>query len=153
MPSLDQAQSEIDNMVEERVIERKANYLNVNVAARHFDREATQRLGLNEVNPGIGLEQEDGDIHKMAGYYKNSFNRPSVYGLIGYTPLDVGGVKVGVVGGGATGYLMPVTPVAGLMGTYQHGDTGVNVTVVPNVSMGNSKAYGFAGIQLRHKIK
>ena len=157
MPTIAQLQAEINGMVKERIQERVAdskNFMDVNVAARHMDRDATKRLKLNEDNPGIGLEHDEGDHRVMGGYYKNSFNKPSVYGLVGYTPLHINdNLKMGVVGGGVTGYIKPVTPAAGLIGTYQNGDTGVNLTLVPTVKVGDTKAYGFAGVQLRHRFK
>ena len=130
-------------------------YLNANLKAYHFNRDAGKRL--NETNPGLGLEYEKGDLRTFLGQYKNSIGKKSRYGLLGYTPLkaktSLGDFSAGVIGGGITGYGMPLAPALGLLGTYQKGNFGLNLTVVPSASVDGKKAYGFAGLQARYKLK
>lgn len=147
--------SEIESLFDARVREYKQAkiYLNQNVGAYHFDREAVKELGLNENNPGLGIERDSGDFRQMVGAYRNSERNNSVYGLVGYTPFQAGDFKAGVMAGGVTGYELPVTPVAGLIGSWQGKNLGVNVTVVPDAKVGDHKAYGFTGVQLRHNFK
>lgn len=132
-------------------------YLDANIAAKHWDRDATKDLNLNERNPGIGLEHDSGDWRQMVGQYKNSMNKNSIYALLGYTPFQtetlLGKLKAGIIGGGITGYDMPVAPAAGLLATLDRGNYGVNFTAVPDASINGKKAYGFLGAQLRYKLK
>jgi hypothetical protein len=126
-------------------------FLDQNQAAYHFDRKAVAEKNLNESNPGIGLEREDGDWRQMVGVYKNSDRKNSVYGLVGYTPVHAGGFSAGVFGGGVTGYETPVQPAGGLLMTYQGKNMGVNLTAIPNVPSKN--VYGFIGLQLRYAME
>lgn len=129
-------------------------YMDQNVGSYHFDRQAVKDLNFSENNPGLGIERDNGDHRQMAGFYKNSERNPSVYGLYGYTPFHLGdNFKAGIIGGGVTGYKMPIAPVAGLIGTYQGKNLGVNVTVVPDAKVGENRAYGFTGVQLRYPFK
>jgi hypothetical protein len=130
------------------------DYLNQNVSAYHLDRKAVKENNYNENNPGIGYEHEseDGKWRQMVGAYKNSTNKNSAYGLIGYTPIQSGDFSAGVFGGAVTGYeKQPVRPAAGILFTYQGDDIGANVTVVPNVPSKN--IHGFIGLQLRYAME
>ena len=132
-------------------------YLNQNVAAYHLDRQATREKNFNESNFGLGLERNDGNSLQMIGSYKNSMNKISYYALVGYTPLVVdskyGSFKAGVIGGLVTGYDIPVVPALGALMSYQYKDIGVNLTVTPNATIKDTKAYGFLGLQMKYKIK
>lgn len=59
----------------------------------------------NERNGGLGIEH---DLSKnwrlMAGMYKNSFRRDSLYVGGGYLPLRIGPVRLGAAGGMFSGY-------------------------------------------------
>lgn len=132
-------------------------YLNQNLSAYHFDRQATKDKNLNETNPGIGIEHQNGDFRQMLGQYLNSKGRKSNYALVGYTPFNMQGsfgkLSAGIVGGGITGYTVPITPAVGLLGSYQNGRMGVNITAVPDATVNGQKAHGFLGAQLRYKLK
>jgi hypothetical protein len=58
---------------------------------------------LNQRNYGVGLEYHTGDMTYVAGQYKNSDYRNSIYALAAWTPLSVGvlhaGAGIGVVNG------------------------------------------------------
>lgn len=126
------------------------DYLNINLAARHFDRAATERLNLNEINQGIGLERDLGTIRCLGGVYKNSDYVTSAYALIGYTPIQSQHFKFGVSGGLVSGYSKSLMPAISLLSTVQFGKIGANLYIVPNVRSMN--VYGFASLQLRYSL-
>lgn len=132
-------------------------YLNRSLTAYHWDRDKKNRLDYNETNPGVGLEYKDGDKRYMIGQYLNSLRKNSNYALMGYTPFHantgIGRFSAGIVGGGITGYpLADVVPAAGLLGTYENGDFGVNAMAVPTVKVGKDTVDGFLGIQSKYKF-
>ena len=127
------------------------DYINQNLAAYHWERDAVKKYNLNENNPGIGFERDYGLSRLMVGGYKNSDRKNSLYALLGYTPVEINNLKAGVFGGGVTGYDRPVIPAAGLLFSYQGKDLGANVMLTPNVPRQN--IHGFAGLQLRYPIK
>lgn len=128
-----------------------ADYLDQNISAYHFDRNAVQEPNLNESNPGLGYEHGVGSLKYMVGGYKNSDRKNSLYAMLGYQPIQVGDFKAGVFGGGATGYDLPVQPVAGGLLSYDGKYFGANLTLVPNVP--SQHVYGFAGLQLKYPFK
>jgi hypothetical protein len=132
--------------------EAKADtFVNVNVAAYHYDRAAVAERGFNEHNLGAGLEFTKDDVGAMVGEYTNSMRRTSWYALGKYTPIHAGVFSFGVVAGGVTGYLLaPVTPVFGAIATAQWQRVGVSIVLTP--SMPEKDTYGFAGLQLRFKL-
>lgn len=127
------------------------DYINQNLTAYHYDRDAVREKNFNENNPGIGYESDDGIHRVMLGGYKNSERRNSLYALAGYTPFRLGDLQAGIVGGGVTGYRRDITPVLGLLMSKKLGDLGVNLVLSPNVPKQN--VYGFAGLQLRYPLK
>lgn len=85
-------------------------YVDLNLHAYHFDRQAKKEYDFNENNWGGGLEYTNDVIGVMAGYYRNSIWRPSWYVLARYTPvqLDITSkdrVNVGIVAGALSGYM------------------------------------------------
>lgn len=132
-------------------------YLNKNLLSYHWNREKKEKRDFNEINPGYGIEYQDGDIHYMIGQYLNSLNNNSNYALTGYTPFKYntgyGMLSGGIIGGGVTGYPMAdVVPSAGLLGNYQNDNFGINVIAVPTVQVGKDTVDGFLGIQGRYKF-
>lgn len=125
-------------------------YLNLNTVAYHYDRSAVAQQHFNETTPGIGIEHERGDYRLMAGIYRNSIRRESVYALVGYMPVRHSALSIGVAGGMATGYLPTIVPAIGLVATLQFNRVGINLFAVPNMLSRGS--YGFAGLQLRCKL-
>jgi len=127
------------------------DYLDVSVAAYHWNRKATVDNDFNEINAGVGFTRDVGDERWMAGFYKNSVRKYSTYVLYGYTPIKVGEVKIGFVVGGITGYQYMIVPAAGLLLTYQPScNLGINLLATPNFPKNN--VYGFLGLQLRFKL-
>lgn len=85
-------------------------YVDANLHAYHFDRQAVKEYHFNENNLGVGLEWVRGDVWRiMVGQYHNSIWRNATYFLAGYTPLavaitDKDHVNIGVVAGALSGY-------------------------------------------------
>ena len=88
--------------------------VNIHLASKHIGES-----GLNEVNPGLGVE------HKgwIAGLYKNSFSRRSVYAGREFNYNDYAGVKAGIV----TGYEGGLSPMIAVYVRYSH----IEVLVIP----------------------
>lgn len=126
-------------------------YINVNVAAYHFNRDATAKYNFNEVNPGVGIEFSNRNNGYMFGVYNNSIYGQSAYALATYTPIHVSNVDIGVVGGGVTGYKYAyIVPAVGVLMTMKYKRVGVNIMLVPEVQ--SMDVYGFAGLQLSYKM-
>ncbi|HWQ96264.1 MAG TPA: hypothetical protein VN368_02715 [Candidatus Methylomirabilis sp.] len=127
-------------------------YANINLAAHHWNRADTSRLNLNEFNPGIGIERENGNFRQMAGIYKNSIRKPSIYALAAYIPVHAGPLNIGIAGGLVTGYKKALVPAAGLaiILTEQGQRLGLNLIAVPSVK--KLGICGFLGIQARIKL-
>jgi len=123
-------------------------FLTANLTSYHFDRSKKR----NEKNYGIGYEEKDGDFSKMAGIYKNSFNKNSLYGLMGYTPVHIGNVDAGVLGGAVSGYHKYPIPALGLLMQYDNGKYGANLTAMPPASIKGKKMNGFLGLQLKKSL-
>ncbi|HDR9236665.1 TPA: hypothetical protein QDB43_000350 [Burkholderia vietnamiensis] len=84
-------------------------YVDVNLHAYHFDRQAKKEYDFNENNWGGGLEYTNDVVGVMAGYYRNSLRDPSWYVLGRYTPLQFDltskdRLNLGIVAGALSGY-------------------------------------------------
>ena len=96
----------------------------------HFDRTPKR----NENNLGLGLEIQKGDWSGAVGYYNNSFERTTVYGLAGYTPYRICDWHVGATFGLASGYNLPLFLAA--VATRDFGRFGINIAAsVPAVAV------------------
>ena len=125
--------------------------IDINLHAHHFNRTDVAKYDLNEINPGIGLHFTNGDYHKMIGIYKNSVRKTSAYALLGWTPINIGPVHIGAIGGAVTGYAVPYTPAAGMFTVIDLGKSiTLNITAVPTIR--SMKVVGFAGFQLSVKL-
>ncbi|MGL4576140.1 MAG: hypothetical protein ACRCV9_15265 [Burkholderiaceae bacterium] len=82
--------------------------LTLHTASYHFDRAAQ----LNEVNPGLGVLRRHEAAFVAAGAYRNSLSNNSVYAAAGWQPVNIGGMRVGAMGGAVTGYRWKVAPLA-----------------------------------------
>lgn len=74
-------------------------WVGINTISYHANRERNY----NEKNGGVFLECS-GRTGYQLGYYKNSYNRDTYYGLVTYQPIKVFGVRVGGMLGAGTGY-------------------------------------------------
>ena len=126
-----------------------SNWLHLGAVSYHFNRAANY----NEINPGLGIEHQFNARHSLsAGVYRNSERRSTVYALYGYTPLQIGPVKIGVLAGLANGYSAHqgrAFPVALPIAMIERGRFGVNFTVIPSI---REKVQGGIALQLKIKI-
>ena len=128
-----------------------ADYLDVNLAAYHLNREHAAKKNLSEFNPGIGYERESGQGGVMVGVYQNSYRRMSTYALATYMPIGGEQISVGVAAGAVSGYETLIAPAFGVLLRLQFEQFGLNAFVVPPASMSGRKTTGFIGLQLRVK--
>lgn len=103
-------------------------YLTFNIGSYHVNAEKKY----NQKNYGLGVEHHIGDFSLSGGIYYNSYYRTSLYTLGGWTPLEVAGVKVGILAGVANGYpgmnaSGPIFVAAVILSTEY-----VNILVVPS---------------------
>lgn len=114
--------------------DESSTWLQLGAASYHFDRDQHY----NEINAGLGIEHQFNARHSLAaGFYRNSERNTSYYAVYGYTPIELGPVKLGALAGAANGYsahdgkwFPVILPVA----TAQIGRAGVNVTVIPPIT-------------------
>jgi len=107
--------------------------LTVSAWSYHLNRGAVERLDLNERNVGAGIEHDVSEtVAVVAGAYRNSFHRTSVYAGANWLPITLGPVRLGAQGGVITGYANhPVRPYAAALMAVDMGRYGVNVLIVP----------------------
>lgn len=76
-------------------------YLSGGGVSYHQDRKA----GYNEVNNGLSITyRADAELAYSAGFFANSLHRRAYFGAARYTPIALGGVRVGALAGVVTGY-------------------------------------------------
>ena len=105
-------------------------YLTTTVRSYHADRHADY----NEKNWGLGLRYKlDADhLSAVAGVYKNSLYKPSIYAGLAYTPIKwLTDVNVGFLVGGVTGYLEHAVPIFVPILMYQYKEVGINLIGIP----------------------
>lgn len=94
----------------------------------------------NELNAGVGLRQDWGNgLSTQAGLYRNSIDRSSLYGLVDYTPLALGPLRLGGFAGLATGYSSELRVVGGGVVRLQGERVSLTLRAIPKVS-GNKSA-------------
>lgn len=102
----------------------------------------------NEWNVGLGLERYlSPDLRLGLAVVDNSFWKPSVQAYAMFTPYALGGWKLGVAGGFATGYGRWPEPVVLGVATWESGRFGVDVVAFPPVAT----FQGFAAVRLKFK--
>lgn len=105
----------------------------------------THRGGNNERNWGLGLEQDLTERWRLAaGFYRNSRRDESVYAA-GVWSFKTGSFRAGVLAGAVTGYTDKVSPLGGLVLSYEEKRWGGNFIVFP-------KDGGVAGFQLKRRF-
>lgn len=125
----------------------------VNLACVHTESVARQHL--NQRNPGIGLTDTfSPDWSASVGFYRNSFDRTSVYALANWLPLRLqlpvrATVRAGLTAGLLSGYTQsenPLRPFAAgaLVQLRTERGWGINLVGVPN----HNGASGFVGVQV-----
>lgn len=116
----------------------------------HFDRSR----GLNDANPGFGIEyRTDDSLSWIAGRYDNSVRSWSDYAGLAYEPFHWQAFKLGVVVGGINGYpemrhggwFAAALPVATLEGRHY----GANLAFIPSYK---DRLYGGLSFQLKFRM-
>lgn len=134
--------------------------MDTNLASLHTQAWARQQL--NQFNPGVGLTIPSGvsRLSLVAGFYRNSYDRTSVYGGVLYTPFQWAGAglhwRAGVIGGLLSGYTNDEEPdrplMAGLALSAQvESGWGVRLIFCPaglRHPFGNDDQSGAVGLQL-----
>ena len=126
--------------------------LDLSLASYHT--RAWARRELNQINPGVGVEyQWSPNWSALAGIYRNSYRKPTLYALSAWTPLHFSlpagiSASAGLAVGLASGYTrteVPTEPLAGGVVLRIRGRSGVglNFLAVPNTVSGS----GFIGVQ------
>lgn len=100
----------------------------------------------NQQNYGVGLRFERDDIGVQVGAYNNSLRKDGVYAVVDWSPLQTElfgcfKAEAGIFAGATTGYLYPITPVAGLQSAVKCSNVFARVRVAPDPYY-NSKAVG-----------
>jgi hypothetical protein len=126
-------------------------WLDMTFRAYHFNRNDVAHYNLNEDNPGIGLRFTNGDSHKLIGVYKNSIHKWSNYALVANTPVKVGRISIGAIGGIVTGYEDLFQPAAGAYIIAKLTDD-VNLDIIAVPTMRAIGIAGFASFQLSVKF-
>ena len=107
----------------------------------HFERSDEFRRW----NPGLGWERPtaDWDGAWMAGFYRNSYDRDTVYAGARWTPWSWGAVRLGAFAGAVSGYWTPVAilPMASIEGRR----FGFNLVAAPTVR----EYAGYVGAQFK----
>lgn len=106
----------------------------------HFNRDRNY----NEHNFGLGVEvQHTPEIWSSFGFYKNSYNKETMYLFSTWVPARVGEIRFGASVGIVTGYehypAWVLLPVA----TWDNGKWGTNVALTPS----------FIGLQMKFRIE
>lgn len=99
-------------------------------------------------NPGVGWERPDAEIPLVwsAGYYRNSYDKDTVYAGARWEPFRWDHVSLGVFAGLATGYWTPV--VALPMMSIEYRRVGINIVAAPTI-----RDYsGYVGAQIKFKL-
>lgn len=79
---------------------RAETSLVVHTVSYHF----SGNHSLNGVNPGVGVRSRSGDLAFQAGFFRNSHERRSYYGLIDWQPVHLGHLSAGIFAGTVDGY-------------------------------------------------
>ena len=121
------------------------DWLTLSGLSHHFQPD---RRDWREVNPGAGLEREFTGTPwtASAGYFRNSYDRNTLYIGGRWMPLAAGPFRFGAFGLLATGYPSPVLVLPAV--SAQIGRVGANLIALPNLP-GYS---GYLGLQLRFAL-
>lgn len=121
------------------------DWLTVSGLSHHFQPD---RRDWREVNPGAGLEREFTGTPWVAsaGYFRNSYDRHTVYVGGRWMPLAAGAFRFGAFGLLASGYPSPVLVLPAV--SAQVGRVGANLVALPNLP-GYS---GYLGLQFRFAL-
>lgn len=125
-------------------------WVNAGFYSRHFQRDK----GLNDSNPGLGVEYRASTVTSYtAGRFYNSDRDYSNYAGVYYQPIAIGPIRFGAVIGAFDGYpkmreggwFLAAIPVASIEGER----LGLNVAIVPTYK---DRLYGAVSFQLKLRL-
>ncbi len=102
-----------------------------------------------EDNPGIGMERESAKYSGLfwtGGYFRNSYDRDTVYAGVRWMPYRIGPVAFGAYALAATGYWSPLVAAPAI--SIEGKNVALNIVVVPNLPDHS----GFIGTQIRFRL-
>lgn len=101
----------------------------------HLKSKHAGQQELNESNPGLSYRQGiDGkNLFATAGFFRNSFNRTSVYAGIGKTFYTAGPAAFSLTGGVTTGYIEVLTPALIPEVSFHYKNTAFIIGYIPGV--------------------
>lgn len=121
-------------------------WVSATTVSYHLDRSRH----FNETNPGLGIEHSlTDDTRAIAGFYRNSIYRESVYAGVAWTPLKTEYVRAGFVAGGITGYMVSPAPMLIPVVMFEGKRFGANLLFVPHVI---KDAPATIGLQIKVKV-
>ena len=107
----------------------------------------------NTHNFGIGIERTDGAMSYAVGFFRNSMNRNSGFGMVGYAPLQFGLVRLGVEAGLINGYPEyhggRIGPAAACLARIEGRYVGANVHYIPRIP---GKTPETIGVQIKARF-
>lgn len=103
----------------------------------------------NQRNYGLGVEHTlDEHWSLLAGEYRNSMYRTSVYAGAAFKPWRLGDFGFGFAGGAISGYLHHPIPMLVPTTSFERGSLGANLFFAPHVK----DAPGVLGLQLKARF-
>lgn len=123
-----------------------ADWLVISGYSTHFERRDEYRAD----NPGIGWERYEPDQNPdwtwAAGYYRNSYDKNTLYAGARWEPLRWQHARLGVFLAAVSGYWTPLVAVPMLSLEYKR--VGINLVAAPTVG----DYSGYVGAQLKFKL-
>ncbi len=125
-------------------------WVNAGMYSYHFQKDK----GLNNSNPGVGLEYRFSNVSSLTlGGYYNSDRKTSHYAGIYWQPLAIGSVRLGAAIGGFDGYpkmhgggwFAAIIPTASV----DYKRVGLNLFFIPTYK---DKLYGALSFQLKVRV-
>lgn len=123
------------------------NYLVVHATSYH-PRVRT----FNELNAGIAYRGYSDKFFVSGGLYNNSLNKPSAYIGAGSDLVTIKNMRLSLVGGVITGYLIPVMPFIIPEVSANFGDVKFIVNYIPQLNIGNSIVHEAIGFSVGFKF-
>lgn len=113
----------------------QGSHLVFHMVSRHSGKQ-----DLNESNPGISYRHgiDRLSVFVVSGFYRNSYDKTSVYAGIGKTFFSVGPIAFTLIGGTATGYVERITPALIPEASFHYKKASFLVGYIPGVRYNNA---------------
>jgi hypothetical protein len=125
-------------------------WLNAGFYSYHFERD----LNLDDNNLGIGAEYRFSNVSALTiGGFHNSDLQISRYAALLWQPIEIAGVRLGVLLGTINGYPMAFNgqffPIILPVASFEYKFVGFNLTVVPTIP---NLLHGSISLQMKLKV-